>query len=123
MRQNAKNRLTNAAMRYRIRRRTDWFVMVKINYNGRHIECETPQEAIEILRHITREGIVHLRDSMIPDVWSNRVFWKFIESLGDSQKQVLALLLKRRKVSDADIRQALNLESNKQLAGVLSGIS
>jgi hypothetical protein len=43
--------------------------------------------------------------------------------LGESQKLVLQALLKNDKLTDTRLRNLLHLESNKQLAGVLSGIS
>jgi len=117
--------LTYAGMRHKLMPVTHGCIMVKISYNGRLVECETADEAIEILRHIKREtkysGASH--GTIIHEVWNNRVFWKFIEKLGENQKQVLQALLKRGKLTDAELRNLLHLESNKQLAGVLSGIS
>jgi len=55
--------------------------------------------------------------------WTGDLFWKFIESLGKTQKRVLGLLVTKRSLSDVQLRKLLNLHDNKELAGVLSGIS
>jgi hypothetical protein len=51
------------------------------------------------------------------------VFLTFIEHLGESQLAALALLANRHRVTDEELRDALNVPGNQALAGVLSGIS
>lgn len=124
-----KYRLTNAGKRYRMLAS----VMIRIPYKGRVIECSTAAEAIELLKHIDAEerpqrtvlsALASLGESLnSKSVWTRQLFWKFIESLGDAQIRILSLLVKKQKVSDAELRKALKLDSNQALAGVLSGIS
>jgi len=58
-----------------------------------------------------------------PSPWTAEIFLMFIESLGDSQKCILALLIQDHRITDEKLRRALKLDSNQQLAGVLSGES
>ncbi|HEV3481420.1 MAG TPA: hypothetical protein VGR97_03740 [Candidatus Acidoferrales bacterium] len=125
-----KNRLTNAAKRVK----TLSSVMIRIPYKGHVVECSTPAEAIEILKHIDADNqrartgdnlygfIASLADST-KSAWTRTVFWEFLESLGEAQTHVLTLLVRKQKVTDEELRKALKVESNQALAGVLSGIS
>jgi hypothetical protein len=55
--------------------------------------------------------------------WNGDLFWKFIESLGDSQKLILSKLILKRSLKDKELRNLVGVKDNKQLAGVMSGIS
>jgi hypothetical protein len=55
--------------------------------------------------------------------WTGDLFWKFIGSLGDTQRRVLSQLTCKRSLRDEELRRFLHLDNNKQLAGVMSGIS
>ena len=55
--------------------------------------------------------------------WDAEFFWKFVGNLGETQQSVLHLLVSRVRITDEELRTTLGLENNKQLAGVLSGIS
>ena len=107
--------------------------MIKIPYNGSYIECSSPSEAIEVLKHIDAEQqkkITHRSSNAIADLvlgttsaWTRESFWQFIEKLGEPQKRVLILLVRNHKVADETLRKHLKLKGNQALAGVLSGIS
>ena len=136
----AKKRLTYASQRNNMLTS----VMIKITYKGKVIECSNAAETIEVLRYIDAEDkkkLVHQVKSPIAEIleaatfatsaisttvespWTRELFWKFIESLGDSQQKVLGLLVAKHKVADEELRKALKLDGNQALAGVLSGIS
>ena len=51
------------------------------------------------------------------------VFSDFVQAIGSSQTTVLAWLLQHTRATDATLRQAVGVASNKQLAGILSGVS
>jgi hypothetical protein len=55
--------------------------------------------------------------------WTPQVFHSFIERLGAPQQAALAVLVTRQRVTDEELRKALNISGNQALAGVLSGIS
>lgn len=55
--------------------------------------------------------------------WTHDHFEALINRLGNAQKVALALLVNRRNITDEELRNALDVESNQALAGVLSGIS
>ena len=106
------------------------------------IECTDANEAIAVLEHLEREeqevirrgmpganeGILEVIAAMFggreeTSFWKRDTFWKFIEALGKPQKQVLGLLVQKRRMSDDEIRKALGLDTNLELGGVLSGVS
>jgi hypothetical protein len=108
--------------------------MYKIKNGETEVTCETAREALELVRLFKEEEERERAASAVPMVraskilaptnpWTGQQFWKFVESLGDSQRGVLKLLLKHGRISDDKLRRFLNVESNQQLAGVLSGIS
>jgi len=141
-----KKRLTYAAKRYSIALGSI-ILVIKIPYKDKYIECSTLEEATGVLRHLVEEEIkckqIVLRKSYVPkedvdeilreqnafyesvvaSAWTRESFCRFIESIGDLQKQVLALLVSNREQSDDVLRKALKMNSNQALAGVLSGIS
>ena len=55
--------------------------------------------------------------------WTHRVFFDFITAVGDSQRTVLALLVRQTRATDSQLREAVGVSTNQQLAGVLSGVS
>ena len=97
------------------------------------ITCETPEElqdAVDALRRGVGERptvaeVVARSLGGIPDQnpWTPRVFSDFVQAIGSSQTTVLAWLLQHTRATDATLRQAVGVESNKQLAGILSGLS
>ena len=55
--------------------------------------------------------------------WTPRVFSEFVQAIGSSQTTVLAWLVRHTRATDATLRQTVGVASNKQLAGILSGLS
>ena len=55
--------------------------------------------------------------------WTPEKFMSFMERLGEPQIAALRVLLKRRRVTDEELRKALKVSGNQALAGLLSGIS
>ena len=51
------------------------------------------------------------------------MFFDFITAVGDSQRTVLALLVRQTRATDSQLREAVGVSTNQQLAGVLSGVS
>ena len=146
MKRRKKKRLTDAAKRYGIVLGSV-ILVIKIPYKDKYIECSTLEEATGVLRHLVEEEIkckqIVLRksyyskedideclreqdrfcESIVASAWTRESFCRFIESIGELQKQVLALLVSNREQSDDALRKALKMNSNQALAGVLSGIS
>jgi hypothetical protein len=115
-------------------------VVIKIRHGQDEIECETPEEALAILKGIWAESqkkvtkpaeprtISELFDldstRTEPSCWTRETFWKFVDSLGEPQKTILDHLVTRAaRISDAELRELCEVETNQQLAGILSGIS
>jgi len=114
--------------------------MIKFQHRGMQFECNTAEEASELVKRLRAEDEKKLRRgrrspvaNLLADVigldethaspWNRASFWTFLESLGDPQRRVLALLVRKRRLTDEQLREALQLRDNRQLAGVLSGIS
>jgi hypothetical protein len=55
--------------------------------------------------------------------WTPELFVSFLDRLGKTQKDALALLVSFRHVTDDEMRASLKVSGNQALAGVLSGIS
>jgi len=117
--------------------------MIRIHdKQGRVIECTDAREAIAVLEHLHAQDKKAVRHR-VPGVqevvgelfsralggyeetnpWTLDAFFSFLDSLKEPQKQILSLLVKRRKLTDEELRKALKLDSNLELGGVLSGVS
>ena len=55
--------------------------------------------------------------------WTPRVFSDFVTAIGPLQTTVLAWLVQHTRATDAQLRHAVGVERNQQLAGILSGLS
>ena len=110
--------------------------MVKITYQDEVIECSNADEAIKVLTLIEqqkrsgrigaglqKQGINVNIDGLVEPVWTNQTFREFAKVLRKTQEQALEFLLRKKRITDEEWRKALGLDSNQQLAGVLSGIS
>jgi hypothetical protein len=92
-------------------------VMVRIKHNGFEVFCDNVSEAAELLRQLGQQ------DASGKTPWNGGRFTAFIESLGETQVNLLNWLIRAERLSDEDLRSLLGIETNQQLAGVLSGIS
>jgi hypothetical protein len=134
VRNEARFRLTNAAERRKFTLGS--VLMIRIPYQGQFILCDSHEEAIEVLKQLAAErkaeqekrrtGLVAkfpLAEVFGPGQWTGELFWTFIESIGDSQRQALGLLVRKGRATDEEMRKILGVASNQALAGILSGIS
>ena len=113
--------------------------MIKFRYRGIEVECSTEAEAKSVLAYIAEQdekrrvqnrSLLEVAIASVSDAekrernpWNGDLFWKFIESLGDSQKLILSKLILKRSLKDKELRNLVGVKDNKQLAGVMSGIS
>lgn len=90
--------------------------MVRVEFEGKIFKCSTPDEAVRLLRLLRHDN---------PDTggWTQEAYWRLIESLGPLQRTVLRRLAEEGSMTDEQLRRFLKLDTNQQLAGVLSGIS
>ena len=114
---------------------------IRFKHGGELFIADTPEEALR-MRALLRKDDVEARQQRVlakfegpmgqlrafvedeaSTPWTPEVFLKFVERLGSSQRAALALLVARHRVTDAEMRAALNVPGNQALAGVLSGIS
>ena len=119
--------------------------MPTVRYKGFVVTCATAQEAAEVIarvqaedaqvlqRHIAAGGVppaiqqlatmARMLGIIETSYWTGEKFWRFVESVGEPQKRLLELLVRKHRVSADEMCKALELNTNQQLAGVLSGIS
>ena len=69
------------------------------------------------------ENVMGIQGLVDRNPWTHRVFSDFITAVGDSQRMVLALLVRQTRATDSQLREAVGVSTNQQLAGVLSGVS
>ena len=99
------------------------------------ITCETPEELQHALDAIRRgvTGQTSVLDVIVqatglvprPDhnPWTPRTFSAFVTAIGPSQTTVLVWLVRHMRGTDAQLREAVGVKTNQQLAGILSGVS
>jgi hypothetical protein len=97
-----------------------------VYYGNVSIECQTLEAAEQLARnlHATDTG-EFLPGNKIPAFgpWTAIKLDQFLERLGPDQKTILRILVEQTRANAEDLRTAVNVDSNKSLAGVLSGIS
>lgn len=110
--------------------------MYRINFGKATITVDSESEMQKVMDYIGKledersklvlpdAGLARVLAGL-PDVnpWTHKTFSEFTGSIGPAQLTALSLLVKHEKVSDADLRKAVGVETNQQLAGVLSGLS
>ena len=114
---------------------------IKFEYGGVPFIFDTPQEADEMLALLKKReadaAIEQMRsrffgymgefqqklNPLVSFPWTRDTFISFLSRLGEPQKAALALLISHERVTDEELRHALNVPGNQALAGVLSGIS
>ena len=117
-------------------------MIIKIPFGDKFVECDTLEGAEKMIALIKKQedeekikraaaglggsevekffsGIFGADES----AWTPQVFTAFIERLGHDQQAILRLLVTKRRVTDDELRAALEVDNNQALAGVLSGIS
>ena len=100
----------------------------KVTFKGVEIHCETADDAIEIAHRLadsngTGAGGSTFSNSSGGSLEVSR-YRELVGSLNASQKKFLSLLVDNpHGKTDHSLRQELNLEDNKALGGMLSGIS
>ena len=69
------------------------------------------------------EDVMGIQGLVDRNPWTNQVFFEFLAAVGDLQRRVLALLVQQTRATDSQLREAVGVSANQQLAGVLSGVS
>ena len=97
------------------------------------ILCDTPEEALALQRALAKgEGGVRQRNELLPSSseggsrWNEsryKEFMAMIKGKGDQYALIELLLDSPHGKTDANIRQALKLDNNLQLAGVTAGLA
>ncbi len=115
---------------------------IRFKHRGELFTADTPEEAVLLRGLLKKQDEQDAKDRFVKGVmdsikeqyreaeiqaalleWTPEVFLSFIERLGKAQKTALSLLVTRRRLTDDELRMALNVPDNQALAGVLSGIS
>lgn len=108
-----------------------------VNYRGLHVECETINDLNRLAeeleatkakdarkaRRLAKSQAQPLSQASKPSLFEpEKSIRGLVHQLKENQRQLLSEISKTER-SDAELRQLLNLNGNKALAGVLSGIS
>jgi hypothetical protein len=119
---------------------------IRFKYGGVHFTADTPEEAAKtmaLLKERDEETARQRRQARIQEMlkegrtdelqeilkegpgapWTPELFFSFIDRLGKTQREALALLVSFRHVTDEEFRASIKVSGNQALAGVLSGIS
>ena len=89
-----------------------------VKWKGAEIRCKSVEDAARLLERLDASSTsLELRS------WNAAEFSEFVDRLEVMPRQLLAFLVERVSATDAELREHLGLKGNKQLAGVLSGIS
>ena len=83
----------------------------------------TPGDASKMQGQSGLAGLVGLFNPAAQNPWTPRVFSDFVAAIGGSQRTVLALLVRQIRATDSQLREAVGVDTNQRLAGVLSGLS
>jgi hypothetical protein len=112
--------------------------MITIKYRDMVASCDTADEANAVVQKIFSEenklgssrskspieiALRSLMGSEEKSPWTREGFWKFLDNLGDAQKRVLALLVRKGKATDVELRKAADVRSNLELGGILTAVS
>jgi hypothetical protein len=111
--------------------------MITIRHGRAVVTCETVEEAAALLRRISSaeedkeergrssSPLELVLRSMVgaENPWTRQGFWNFLDKLGDAQKRVLVLLVRKGKATDAELRKVADVQSNLELGGILTAIS
>ncbi|MBI3477390.1 MAG: hypothetical protein HY010_16780 [Acidobacteria bacterium] len=97
----------------------------KIPFGDKIIECDTWEEAKRvILDQDTEEGEFLPADKMRQHgSWTDIRLDQFLHRLGPDQKKILGILVNQIRATAEDLRNAVAVDSNQALAGIMSGIS
>jgi hypothetical protein len=100
------------------RKRTLVVAEYVVEYKGAKVHCKSMEDAARLLERLGQGG-------NNPEVrpWNAAEFTDFTERLEVGPRRLLAFLLKISPATDWQLRGHLDLAGNKQLAGVLSGVS
>ena len=111
--------------------------MYTIQHGPIKIICDSAQEfehAMDYIRSTSGDGpkmqgqsglaeLVGIFNPAARNPWTPRVFSDFVAAIGASQTTVLALLVRQTRATDSELREAVGVDTNQRLAGVLSGLS
>lgn len=105
--------------------------MIKIVHCGIEFHCETTDEAVEIAAKLSGGKVPEgLKKRGQPEAigggsrWTTSRFQTFIGQLHDQQRKFLRQILSNPDgLTDAVLRQALSLSSNKAFGPIITGIS
>jgi hypothetical protein len=119
---------------------------IRFKYGGVSFTADTPEEAARTMALLSEQDAkaarqkqqariqAALKDGRTEEAheqlregpgtpWTAQLFLAFLDRIGKTQRDVLALLVYFRHATDAELRACIKVPNNQALAGVLSGIS
>jgi hypothetical protein len=93
---------------------------IKIPFGDSFIICDTPEEAERILE---MGEFLPGNKPRSHGPWTEQLLDTFLHRLGPDQKSILRILVAKTRVTADELRAAVNVDNNQDLAGIISGIS
>jgi hypothetical protein len=115
----------------------------KVPVGNKFIDCDTPEEALGLAKALGLvKSLEQVQDlALVKDEdleegeflpgnrvlhhgpWTEAILDTFLHSLGRDQKEILRILVDKKRATADELRAAIGVEKNQALAGVISGIS
>jgi hypothetical protein len=105
------------ALRYRRCR----LVAIEFEHRGKTYRADTPKEAADLRVLLEKQDASHGRERL--GMWAADVTLEFLDGLGDKQSAFLSALAQGGNIDSETMVEALGLDSEVALAGVISGLS
>lgn len=99
------------------------FMAIHFVHKGKTYIADTPQEAAELRRLLEHQDADQGVHGMQSRFWTPDQALSLLDSLGEMQQKLLAILARGGSVPSGTIVLALKLDSEIALAGVISGLS
>jgi len=97
---------------------------VKILVDGYPVECESPLDAAILLKSLSGKNGHGSKSGAQSSILDVATYSDFVSRLHKSQKKLLkALLAEEGTVEDKNLLKAMSMNDNREIGGVLAGIS
>jgi len=104
---------------------------IEFTHRGKRWRADTAKEAMELRQKLEHEDFLYaqanpdFKEQLIREqtLWTLDKFWELVNSIGDAQKRFLETLARKDRVTSIEMAEALRLDSQIALAGVVSGLS
>ncbi len=97
---------------------------VKLAKDGFDFTFDNPEEAAKFFKSFSNGHSLSSNKAFTPQELSASNFRSFMQRLHKSQKKLVkAMLTGKEMVTDAELLESMKLDNNRELGGILAGIS